>query len=129
MHTKIAIIGDLVDNNVEHIPLWPYHSKLLATALFKKLHATASVLVKPLQARYCGPYVIDKRLNEVDDVVFMPDCHKQRWVSHINMIKEYHDSSSSPLVVPVANMVALKGESGMEEEPMGADVKLKNSNV
>jgi len=33
LHTKIAIIGDLVDNDVEHIPLWPYHSKLLATAL------------------------------------------------------------------------------------------------
>ena len=31
----------------------------------------------PLQARYCGPYVIEKKLNEVDYVVYMPDCRKQ----------------------------------------------------
>ena len=64
----------------------------------------------PLQARYCGPYVIEKKLNEVDYVVYMPDHCKQPRVCHINMLKEYHDNSSSPSIVPVANVVGLKDD-------------------
>lgn len=41
----------------------------------------------PLQARYCGPYLIEKGLNEVDYIVHMPERHKQKKVCHVNMLK------------------------------------------
>jgi len=72
--------------------------------------------------------VIEKKLSEVDYVVYMLDCHKQRRVCHVNMIKEYKDPSS-PSVIPVANVVGLKDDSVVTEEPVGAEVKLKNSDV
>jgi len=44
------------------------------------------------------------------------------------MIKEYCDCSSA-LVIPVANVVGLKDNSVVTKEPVGAVVKLKNSDV
>ena len=44
------------------------------------------------------------------------------------MIKEY-DDPSTPSVIPVANVVGLKGDSVVTEEPVGTEVKLKNSVV
>ena len=32
----------------------------------------------PLQARYHGPYVVERKVNDVDYVVCTPDRHKQR---------------------------------------------------
>ena len=73
--------------------------------------------------------MIEKRLNEVDYVVYMPDRCKQRRVCHINMLKEYCKSTSSPSIVPVAIVVGLKDDSMMNEGSASADVKLTNSDV
>jgi len=35
----------------------------------------------PLQARYCGPYVIEKKLSEVDYVVYTLDHRKQEFAT------------------------------------------------
>ena len=43
----------------------------------------------PLQARYHGPYVIIKKVSEVDYVVNTPGWRKAQRLCHINILKEY----------------------------------------
>ena len=47
----------------------------------------------PLQARYSGPYVIVKKVSEVDYVMDTPDLQKSQRLYHINMLKAYHQRS------------------------------------
>src|ERR1043165_2030263 len=44
---------------------------------------------KPLQAKYCGPYQVLKRLGEVDYLVGTPDRRKTKRVVHVNLMKRY----------------------------------------
>uniref|UniRef100_A0A8C1PIS4 Integrase catalytic domain-containing protein n=1 Tax=Cyprinus carpio TaxID=7962 RepID=A0A8C1PIS4_CYPCA len=48
-----------------------------------------------LQARYSGPYVVEKKLSDRDYVIHLPDCRKTSKVFHVNMIKIYHERESS----------------------------------
>ena len=49
---------------------------------------------KPLQARYYGPYTVDKKISVVNYIVNTPGRRK-----HINMLKQYTDRDSSPISV------------------------------
>uniref|UniRef100_A0A8P4KNJ7 Gypsy retrotransposon integrase-like protein 1 n=1 Tax=Dicentrarchus labrax TaxID=13489 RepID=A0A8P4KNJ7_DICLA len=42
-----------------------------------------------LQAKFCGPYVVEKKLSETDYVVGTPDRRRKSRVCHINMLKPY----------------------------------------
>lgn len=59
-----------------------------------------------LQAKFSGPYVVDRKISETDYVILTPDRKKKQRVCHINMLKSYVDrnesSVSSPQVSPVA---------------------------
>ena len=44
----------------------------------------------PLQAKYCGPYKVLQKLNEVDYAIETPDRRKRQQVCHINMLKGFH---------------------------------------
>src|SRR6218665_1197110 len=44
---------------------------------------------KPLLAKYSGPYVVTKRLNEVDYVISTPDRRKSSRVVHVNLLKRF----------------------------------------
>ena len=134
LHSRISTAAYLAKANLKNaqgrMKLW--YNKRARSRMFEpgnKVLVLLPIHHHPLQARYCGPYVIEKRLNEVDYVVYMPDRRKQRRVCHINMLKEYCESTSSPSIVPVANVVGLKDDLMMNEGPAGADVKLTNSDV
>ena len=49
----------------------------------------------PLQAHYCGPFTIAKRVNEVDYIVNTPGRRKARRLCHINMLKSYEKAEQS----------------------------------
>ena len=48
-----------------------------------------------LQARYCGPYLITRKIDDVDYVIETPDRRKSQRLCHINMLKEYYDRTNS----------------------------------
>ena len=50
---------------------------------------------KPLQARYYGPYTVDKKIRDVNYIVNTPGRHKQKQLCHVNMLKQYIDRNSS----------------------------------
>ena len=51
----------------------------------------------PLQAKYSGPYTIEKKINDVDYVVGTPDKRKEKQLCHINMINLYQARDHEPL--------------------------------
>ena len=51
----------------------------------------------PLQAKFHGPYQVEKKVNELDYVVKTPDRRKSSQLCHINMIKPYYERGK-PLV-------------------------------
>ena len=42
---------------------------------------------RPLQARYYGPYTVEKKLSDVNYIVNTPGRRKQKQLCHINMLK------------------------------------------
>lgn len=66
---------------------------------------------QPLNARYCGPYVVRERVGETDYVIDTPDRRKARRLCHVNMLKATVESVESKHV------------------KQGPDVKLNNSEV
>jgi len=45
----------------------------------------------PLQARYCGPYTIEEKVNSVDYVISTAGHRKTRRLCHVNMLKAYYE--------------------------------------
>ena len=44
---------------------------------------------QPLAARYCGPYMIEKKVGDLDYLVATPDRRKRAQLCHVNMLKSY----------------------------------------
>lgn len=53
----------------------------------------------PLQARYSGPYVVEKKISDVNYIVQTPDRRKKTQLCHINMLKEYIEKTVDKEVV------------------------------
>lgn len=55
-----------------------------------------------LEARFCGPYEVEKKLSDTDYVVKTPDRRKKARVCHVNMLKLHvvRDESHGPDVAP-----------------------------
>ena len=87
---------------------------------------------QPLQARFRGPYTVERRVGDVDYVIMTPDRRKTRRLCHINLLKAYHQRSGQsgqrgapPAVTPaVASVSALDDDFAPNE-----GVNLKNSEV
>ena len=62
-----------------------------------------SIPGNPLQARYHGPYIVESKVGEVDNIVKTPDRRKNRQLCHVNMLQEYEDRNESDM----ANQCAL----------------------
>ena len=68
-----------------------------------KVFALLPIPGKPLQATYYGPYTVDKKLSEVNNIVNTSGRRKQKQLCHINMLKKYIDRDSS--VISSVNLV------------------------
>ena len=78
----------------------------------------------PLQARYSGPYTIDKKINDVDYIVKTPGRRKEKWLCHINMLKLYQARQGEVPSRAVCTVVTEASEMTIEASP-----KLKNSQI
>ena len=55
----------------------------------------------PLHSRFFGPYVIQKKISNLNYVVVTPDRPKQTQLCQVNMLKPYVERSSDPVLQPV----------------------------
>ena len=86
----------------------------------------------PLQAKFFGPYTIEKMLSDLHYIVHTPRRQKQKQLCHINMLKEYFDRNSSPTSVNVVINVPSNEsvEEDFESETKESNfTKLENSQI
>lgn len=92
-----------------------------------------------LQARFSGPYVIDKKVSDTNYVVRTPDRRRKTCLCHVNMLKLYvsreeDPESKSSVIAPVASVVVTSG-SGPDEDglnlqsPLASSGRLNNSKI
>ena len=85
----------------------------------------------PLEARYCGPYTIREKCNDVDYIIDTPGRRRSRRLCHINMLKSYHNRGDVK-EKPVA-LTAVVGQAGEEEPDTNEEsrcvMRLSNSEV
>ena len=83
----------------------------------QKVLALLPVPSNPLNSRYFGPYVIQKKLSDLNYVVVTPDRRKQTQLCHVNMLKPYVERSSDPVSQPVnVNVVASEPKEDLGSE-------------
>ena len=87
---------------------------------------------KPLQARYYGPYTVDKQISDVNCIVKTPGRRKQKQLCHVNMLKQYINRDSSSITpISVVNSVPQE-QSEMNSEDMNlikSDAIHQNSRI
>ena len=52
-----------------------------------KVLALLPIPGRPLQARYFGPYTVEKKASDLDYIITTPDSRKQKQLCHINMFR------------------------------------------
>ena len=82
-----------------------------------KVLAPLPIPGRPLQAKYFGPYTVEKKASDLNYIIPTPDRRKQEQLCHISMLKEYVDRDSSNVApVNVINSVPQKqSEMNCEE--------------
>ena len=92
---------------------------------------------RPLQARYFGPYTIDKKTSDLKYIINTPGRRKNKQMCHVNMLKEYFDRDSS-ISKPITVVNTVPQESNVFEPEVNSDFidksdpgpsKLENSDI
>ena len=97
-----------------------------------KVLALLRIPGRPLQARYFGPYTIDKKTSDLNYIINTPGRRKNKQICHVNMLKEYFDRDSSILKpITVVNTVPQEPEvnSDFIDESDPGPSKLENSDI
>ena len=81
-----------------------------------KVLALLPIPGRPFQARYFGPYTVEKKASDLNYIITTPDRRKQKQLCHINMLKEYVDRDSSNITSVNAISSVPQTEMNCEEE-------------
>ena len=68
---------------------------------------------QPLQARFCGPYVVTRKVGDVNYIIHTPDRRRTERLCHVNMLKRYFEKE----VAKVATMNMYSGKGKGERRP------------
>ena len=82
-----------------------------------KILALLQIPGSPLQARYSGLFVVDKKLNEVNYFINTLECCKQQCLCHINMLKLYQNREKGSKNILVATHVVVWERGWIEFGP------------
>ena len=102
-----------------------------------KVLALLPIPGRPLQARYFGPYTIDKKTSDSNYIINTPGMRKNKQMCHVNMLKEYFDRASSNSK-PITVVNTVPQESNVSEPEVNSDFidksdpgpsKLRNSDI
>lgn len=99
-----------------------------------KVLAMLPIPGSPLKARFHGPYVVTKKVGDLDYKIDTPDRRKPKQLCHVNMLKLYNERETEGEAKPVANTVKLDSKAHVcndneIENNIGISVKLENSQI
>ena len=126
----------LAQQNLKHTQckMKTWYDKKAKSRSFKvgeKVLALLPIPQHPLQARYCGPYVVARKVSNLDYVIGTPDRRKAQRLCHINMLKKYYgkETESVGTAVCVVQEVS-KTEQGMvSDELVDGSLRFSNSEM
>ena len=142
LHTATELSKDNLKSAQRKMKVW--YDKNARKRIFKlgdKVLVILPIPGHPLRARFCDPYIVERKVNDVDYVVYMPERRKKRRLCHINMLKKYHvdcrtpSAPYTPLTVAITSNIAhgdratQDGEGPIDEGFVGVSVRLRNSDV
>ena len=102
-----------------------------------KVLALLPIPGRSLQARYFGPYTIDKKTSDLNYIINTQGRHKNKQLCHVNILKEYFDRDSS-ISKPITVVNTVPQESNVFEPKLNSDFidksdpgpsKLENSDI
>ena len=102
-----------------------------------KVLALLPIPDRPLQARYFGPYTIDKKTSDLNYIINTPGRRKNKQMCHVNMLKQYFGRDSS-ISKPITVVNTVPQESNVSEPEVNSDFidksdpgpyKLENSDI
>ena len=102
-----------------------------------KVLALLPIPGRPLQARYFGPYTIDKKTSDLNYIINTPGRRKNKQMCHVNMLNQYFDRDSS-ISKPITVVNTVPQESNVFEPEVNSDFidksdpgpsKLENSDI
>ena len=85
-----------------------------------KVLALLPIPGRPLQARYFGPYTIDKKTSDLNYIINTPGRRKNKQMCHVNVLKEYFDRDSS-ISKPIKVVNTVPQESNVFEPEVNSD--------
>ena len=112
-----------------------WHDKKARTRSFKPGERVMVLLPlhkSPLQVRFCGPFTVLEKINDVDYIMSTPGRRKSKHLCHTKMLKPYHDrqnldgGKSAATVVPIDHESVEEPDSDEEDQEV---IKLKNSDI
>ena len=124
----------LAQQNLKHsqckIKTW--YDKKAKSRSFKvgeKVLALLLIPQHPFQARYCGPYVVTRKVSNLDYVIDTPDRRKAQRLCHINMLKKYHgkETESVGAAVCVVQEVSKTEQEMVSDELVDGSLRFSNS--
>ena len=83
----------------------------------------------PLQARYFGPYVVKKKVSDLNYVIVTPDRRKDAQLCHVNMLKPYHERAKVEQCGSIASSDNDTAEELGNLFESSASTKLSNSDI
>ena len=83
----------------------------------------------PLQARYFGPYVVKRKVSDLNYVIATPDRRKHEQLCHVNMLKPYHERTKVEQCCSVASSDNETAEELDNLFELSASTKLSNSDI
>ena len=124
----------LAQQNLKHsqYKMKTWYDKKAKSRSFKvgeKVLALLPIPQHPLQARYCGPYVVTRKVSNLDDVIDTPDRRKAQRLCHINMLKKYHgkETESVGAEACVVQEVSKTEQEMVSDELVDGSLRLSNS--
>ena len=88
-----------------------------------------SITGKPLEARFHGPYVVVKKVGDLNYVVRAPDRRKDTQLCHVNMLKRYVLRDKPNEYVHPVSSIQVNSESEEYSQDIGSPAKLNNSEI
>ncbi len=84
---------------------------------------------KPLQAKFHGPYLVEKKIGELNYLVRTPDRRKETQLCHVNMLKSYIERDKPNTDIHFVNLTYKDKPPDDDVQDVGTPVKLNNSEI